>query len=71
MHTLTVQQQVELVSLINEEFGSHLEFEDFAEAMLGLFENIPGFETISHTQSTCVVNQLWRKYRGQEICEEH
>ena len=70
MHTLTKQQQAELVGAINDEFGSHLEFDDFAEAILGLFENIPGFETISQTKSTRIVKQLWRKYHGQEICEE-
>ena len=70
MHTLTKQQQTELVSLINEDFGSDLEFDDFAEAILGVFENIPGLETISQTKSTRIVKQLWRKYDGQETCEE-
>ena len=64
MPTLTKQQQTELVSLINEDFGSDLEFDDFAEAVLGVFENIPGFETISQTTSTRIVKQLWRKYHG-------
>jgi hypothetical protein len=71
MPTLTKQQQTELVSVINEEFGSDLEFDDFAEAILGLFENISGFETISQTMSTRIVKQLWRKYHGhEETCEE-
>ena len=71
MPTLTKQQQTELVSLVNEDFGSHLVFEEFAEAMLGLFENIPGFEMISQTKSTRIVNQLWRKYHhGQEETRE-
>ena len=64
MPALTKQQQTDLVSIINEEFGSHLEFDDFAEAILGLFENLPGFETISQTQSTRIVKQLWREYHG-------
>lgn len=71
MPTLTKQQQTELVSIINEDFGSDLEFDDFAEAILGLFENIPGFETISQTKSTRIVKQLWRKYHGhEETCKE-
>jgi len=64
MHTLTKHQQTELVSIINGDFGSHLEFDDFAEAVLGMFENIPGFETISQSKSTRIVKQLWRKYHG-------
>ena len=39
MHTLTVEQQSTLVEIINEEFGSHLEFDDFADKMLGLFRH--------------------------------
>ena len=64
MHTLTKQQQTELVSLINDEFGSTLDIDEFAEAILGMFESIPGFEAISQTQSTRIVNQLWSKYHG-------
>ena len=41
MHTLTAEQQNTLVEIINEEFGSRLEFDDFADKMLGLFEHIP------------------------------
>ena len=65
MHTLTAEQQQELVSIINDEFGSQLEFDDFADAMLGLFEDIPGFETISQSRANRYVHQLWRKYRVQ------
>lgn len=66
MHTLTVEQQDELISIIDGEFGSQLEFTEFADAMLGLFEDVPGFETITKTRATRYVNQLWRKYRGKE-----
>ncbi len=71
MPTLTKQQKTELVSLVNEDFGSDLGLDEFAEAVLSLFENIPGFETISQTKSTRLVKQLWRKYHhGQEETRE-
>ena len=65
MHTLTTEQKQTLVEIINEKFGSHLEFDEFADAMCGLFEDIAGFETIPESKSHRLVNQLWRKYRGQ------
>lgn len=65
MHTLTAEQQNTLLEIINEEFGSQLEFDDFADALLGLFEDVPGFETISQSRASRYVNQLWRKYHGQ------
>ena len=64
MHTLTDEQQATLVEIINDEFGSHLEFDDFADAMLGLFEDIPGFETLAPARASRYVRQLWRSYHG-------
>ena len=66
MHTLTTEQQNTLVRIINEEFGSRLRFDDFADKMLGLFEDIPGFETIPQRKARRFVNQLWRLYRGKD-----
>jgi len=65
MHTLPTEQQNTLLQIINEEFGSQLECDEFADALLGLFEDIPGFETISHSKANRYINQLWRKYRVQ------
>ena len=66
MHTLTAEQQNMLVRIINEEFGSRLRVDDFADKMLGLFEDIPGFETIPQRKARRFVNQLWRQYRGKD-----
>jgi hypothetical protein len=65
MHTLTAEQQNTLLEIINEEFGSTLESDEFADALLGLFEDIPGFETISQSRANRYINQLWRKYHVQ------
>ena len=64
MHTLTAEQQGELVSIINEQFGSQLEFDDFADAVLGVFDDIPGFETLPPARASRYVRQLWRSYHG-------
>ena len=66
MHTLTAGQQLSLLEIVNEQSGSHLEFAEFAEVVLGLFEDIPGFETLSQRKANRFVQQLWRKYRGKE-----
>jgi hypothetical protein len=41
-----------LLEIVNEEFGLHVEFDDFADAVLGLSEDVPGFETISAKRFT-------------------
>jgi hypothetical protein len=66
MHTLTLEQQQALIEILTDRFGSQLEFEDFADAMLSVFEDIPGFETIPQARAKRLVNQLWRKYRVQD-----
>jgi len=69
MRTLTANQQLSLLEMVNEQFGSHLESAEFAEVVLGLFEDIPGFETLSQRKANRFVQQLWRKYRGKEARE--
>lgn len=66
MQTLSAEQKQSLVEIINEDFGTDLAFDGFADAVLGLFEDIPGFETIPPAKANRYVNQLWRKYHGQE-----
>lgn len=64
MHTLTEDQQSMLLDMLNEEFGSHLDFEEFSDVLLGLFEDIPGFETISQSKANRLIKLLWSKYHG-------
>ena len=65
MHTLTTEQQSMLIEIVNEEFGSDLDFKVFSDALLGLFEDIAGFETISQSKSTRIIKLLWSQYHGQ------
>jgi len=46
MYALSAEQQHTLVCIVSEERGKQLPFEQFADAILDLFENVPGFETI-------------------------
>lgn len=66
MHTLLEEARNTLLAIIDEQFGPSLTEEEFAEAMLDLFENIPGFETMPPTKASHIVNQLWSTYHGKE-----
>ncbi len=65
MHTLTEDQRTMLLDMLNEEFGSHLVFEEFSDILFGLFEDIPGFETISQSKANRLIKLLWSKYHGK------
>ena len=62
MTPITKEQQQDLIELIHEQFGSTLSRDDFTDAVLGLFEDSPGFETITQSQAKSMINQLWRIY---------
>jgi hypothetical protein len=62
MKSLTTDQKHELVEIINEEFGTGMTLEDFTNALLGLLEDVPGFETAKESTINKLSQQLWRKY---------
>lgn len=66
MHTLTREERKTLIAMIKESHGLGLDRYMFADAMLGLFEDIPGFETIPPAKAWRIVHQLWSKYHGKE-----
>ena len=51
-----------LVDMVIEWHGTNLSRSDFAEAMLGIFEDVPGFEAISQARSQYIVLELWSTY---------
>ncbi|MBX9661435.1 MAG: hypothetical protein K2X00_22995 [Nitrospiraceae bacterium] len=65
MYALSAEQQHTLVCIVNEQRGPQLSFEQFADTILDLFENVPGFETISARRAKRHINELWRMYREQ------
>jgi len=62
MNSLTTEQKQQLVEIINEEFGTEMNNAEFTDALLGLLEDIPGFETAKQSTINKLVNQLWSKY---------
>lgn len=66
MQTLSADEMQNLLEIIGEKFGSDLTYDEFSEAMLGLFEDISGFETMKPAKANRFVQSLWRQYHGQE-----
>lgn len=66
MHTLSKEESQTLIAIVRDSQGSDLIYEKFADAMLGLFEDISGFETISPEAANRVVLNLWRNYYDQK-----
>lgn len=62
MKPLTTEQKQELVEIIKDEYGNALDFDDFTNALLGLLEDVPGFETAQQSTINKLTQQLWRKY---------
>ena len=62
MNSLTTEQKQQLAEIINEEFGTEMNNVEFTEALLGLLEDMPGFETAKQSTINKLVNQLWSKY---------
>lgn len=69
MHTLSQEERQTLVAMIGEAHGSDLTYDEFADAMLGLFEDISGFEAIPPATAKRIVHNLWSTYHGQEARE--
>lgn len=64
MYSLTADQEQQLVEILVEEFGEGMDFENFTDALLGLLEDIAGFETTPQTVIDQLIQQLWSKYHG-------
>lgn len=65
MYTLSEDEKSRLIELVVEEFGNDLAFDNFAEVIHGLFEDIPGLETIGANQANRLVNLIWSEYHGK------
>lgn len=64
MHTLTTEQKQQLVEILVEAFGDDMEFDDFTDALLGLLEDIAGFEAAPQPVINKLTQEIWRKYHG-------
>ena len=62
---LSGNQLRRLVDMLTEDCGNDLSKTDFADHILQLFENIPGFETATDSDTQPVIDSLWSLYRDQ------
>lgn len=62
MYTLTTDQKQQLVEILVEEFGEGMDFDDFTDALLGLLDDIAGFETAPPVVIDEIVQHLWSQY---------
>lgn len=62
MKSLTTEQKQQLVEIISEEFGTGMSLAEFTEALLGLLEDVPGFETAKQSTINKLTTQLWSNY---------
>jgi hypothetical protein len=63
MHRLTRDQFRMLVRIVIEDSGTELARVRFNDAMLLLFESIPGFEQLPRRLSNQYLNTLWGMYQ--------
>ncbi|MGA9665935.1 MAG: hypothetical protein WBQ69_05730 [Gallionella sp.] len=62
MKQLRNDQKQELVEIIKDEYGNALDFDDFTNALLGLLEDVPGFETAKESTINKLTQLLWSQY---------
>jgi len=69
MHELTEDQKQLLVSVVWDQYGQLLPFFLFEDVMLSLFEDVPGLECLSDTQTQRLIHELWIIYHDQSQCQ--
>lgn len=65
MYALSDDEKSRLIELVVEEVGEDLAFDDFAAVIHGLFEDIPGIETMGANQANRLINIMWSEYHGK------
>lgn len=63
MYRLENDQLDQLVQIVRDESGDNLTRPEFTDAMLQLFENIAGFETLPRRLSQRYIKILWQSYQ--------
>ena len=64
MYRLANDQIATLVSMIRRQLGDRLKHDEFTDAVLHLFEDIPGFETLPFRHSKSLTWILWQRYES-------
>ena len=63
MYRLADDQIDRLVQIVRDESGDNLTRPEFTEAMLKLFEDLAGFETLPGARSRKYLKLLWLRYQ--------
>ena len=70
MYRLENDQLNTLVEIIREQSGDTLSRADFNDAMLQMFEDIAGFETLPRKVSQRYIKILWQSYQTTQRAPE-
>lgn len=65
MPTLSLEQKILVVQIISDDSGLNLDYYGFLEILLGMFEDIPGFEIDKPKVS--LLNEMWRIYEALKL----
>jgi hypothetical protein len=58
---LSPEQKCNLAEIVAQQTGTNADFETFCDCLLGLFEDIPGFETSAAAE--VLLGEIWIIYR--------
>ncbi|MFM0148837.1 hypothetical protein [Paraburkholderia sp. RL18-085-BIA-A] len=61
LSTLSSEQKCNLAKIIVQQAGANADFETFCDCLLGLCEDIPGFETVAPGEA--LTRDIWMIYR--------
>jgi hypothetical protein len=64
MQSLTIEQKETLAEIIKDEFGEEMSLDEFTDILLGMLEDVAGFEAIPLQEVNKLTNQLWKNYHG-------
>lgn len=59
--SLTTDQKIDLVRFVRDAIGARADFAAFSACLLSLFEDIPGFETLSPCDE--LIREIWGLYQ--------
>ena len=62
MTDLKTEQEINLINLLVDMFGTTLNKITFTEKILQLFEDIAGFESLDDFELQLTLNKLWKIY---------
>jgi len=66
MERLSSIERLALIDVVSESHGWNLSWANFAEQVLGLFEDISGMERIPPPEAVRLSYQLWKIYCEQK-----